>query len=125
VTDSVTTSHAAQFSVSITENGGPPMNTYQLDEAVVLAATFGNATGAPTNPTTTTLYVQTPDGLIANLTGNATISNPSTGNFTATIQTTQAGPYIYKWQGTGAVEITSPDQYFQVSQSAVLGANAC
>lgn len=101
------------------------MNTYQLDEAVVLGASFGNATGAPTNPTTTTLYVQTPDGVVANLTGNVTLANPSAGNFTTTLITDQAGPWIYKWAGTGTVEITSPDQYFQVNQSALIGANAC
>lgn len=125
MSDSVTTSDAAEFSVSFTENGGAPMNSYELDTAVVLGASFGNATGGPTNPTTTTLYVQTPDGVIANLTGNVTLANPSTGNFTATLITDQAGPWIYKWQGTGAVEITSPDQYFQVNQSAVIGASAC
>lgn len=95
------------------------MNTYQLDTLVELQTTFTDADGALVNPTTVTLYIRTPDGIVTAYTGG-NIGHPSTGLYTFDVNANQSGPWIYKWQGTGAVEITSPDVYFQVEQSAAL-----
>ncbi len=96
------------------------MNTYDLDTTVLITTGFtmtDNVT--PIDPTAVFLFIQSPDGIVTSYTGGQ-IDHPSTGNFTMELQTDQSGPYIYKWQGTGAVDITSPDQYFLVQKSAVL-----
>lgn len=104
------------------------VNTYQLDTLIQLGNTFTEADGVTViDPTAVLLFITTPNGVETEYTSATTpaITRVSEGIYSLQIQTTQAGPWIYNWQGTGAVEITTGDQYFQVSQSAVLGVNAC
>lgn len=99
------------------------MNTYQLDTLIQLDTTFTQSDGVTViDPTTVLLFIQTPDGVVAEYTTSTTpgIMKVSTGIYYLQIEVSQSGPWIYKWQGTGAVNITSPDVYFQVNQSAVL-----
>lgn len=95
------------------------MNVYDLDTLIELTGTFTTSAGAPINPTTVTLRLRTPDGIVTTYTG-AQLGNPAVGVFTLDFQATQSGPHIYKWQGAGNVEITNPDAYFSVNPSAVL-----
>lgn len=96
------------------------MNYYQPDTLVKLSTTFTGVDGVtPVDPTTVTLYVKTPDGVVAAYTGGE-ITQTGVGLFEYELITDQIGPWIYKWQGTGACEITSPDIYFQVVDSAVM-----
>jgi hypothetical protein len=104
------------------------LNTYQIDTLVQLSTTFTAADGVtPIDPDTALLFIQTPAGIVSEYTATSTppVVRESTGSYQLQILVDQPGPWIYKWQGTGDVEITSPDVYFMVAQSAVLGPNAC
>lgn len=95
------------------------MNTYQLETVIEITGNFFAADGVtPVDPSAVYLFVRTPDGIITEYSGGQ-ITQVSMGVYSFSLETTQAGPYIYKWQGTGAVEITSPDVYFTVAQSAL------
>lgn len=104
------------------------MNTYNLDTLIQLGNTFTEADGVTViDPTTVLLFITTPDGAETEYTSTTApaVMRVSEGVYSLQIQTTQAGPWIYNWQGTGTVEITTGDQYFQVNQSATLGVDAC
>ena len=93
------------------------MSTYQFDTLVKLTTTFTEKDGVtPVDPTTVTLYIKTPDGTVTAYTGGE-ITRVSTGVYTYEITTSQVGRWIYKWQGTGACEITSPDVFLVVAGS--------
>ena len=107
----------------VTTSQAPNVNTYQLDTLIQLTGTFTGTDGVtPVDPTTVLLFVQTPDGIVTEYTSGTTpaITKVSTGVYQFQIQVTQSGPWVYKWQGTGAVVITSPDVYFAVAQSAAI-----
>lgn len=95
------------------------MNTYQPDTLVKLSTTFTASDGVtPVDPTTVTLYVKTPDGMVMAHVDD--IVRSGIGLYSFELITNQIGPWIYKWQGTGNCEITSPDVDFQVTRSAVM-----
>jgi hypothetical protein len=94
------------------------MNTYQIDTQVELKTTFTGLDGVtPIDPTTVTLYVQTPDGAVTSYTD---VTRLEVGVYVRDVITTQFGPWIYKWRGEGNCDVTSPDTYFQVARSAML-----
>lgn len=95
------------------------MNTYPLMTAVELSVDFETLTPAPIDPSTVTLEVRKPDGTIANYT-TCDFSNPSTGQFAIVISADQSGAWIYNWQGSGNVEVSTGDVYFNVSMSATV-----
>ncbi len=93
------------------------MDTYQIDTLVTFSTVFTLEDGVtPIDPTTVTLYYVAPDGTQTEVTGGP-INHPSTGNFNYDVSLTQSGIWIYKWQGSGNVEITSPDTYVAVQES--------
>lgn len=103
-------------------------NTYDLETLVEMFTLFTGLDGVtPIDPDTVLLYVRTPDGIITEYTSATTpaVTHTGTGAYNLQLVVDQAGPWIYKFQGTGDVEITNPDVYFQVNQSALIGANAC
>ena len=95
------------------------MNTYQLDTEIQIFNQFETETGIPMDPTAVTLFVKTPDGVVTTYTGSQ-LTQGGVGLYTLDILVDQVGPWIYNWQGTGMVEITTGDVYFLVAQSAVL-----
>jgi hypothetical protein len=95
------------------------MNVYQLDTDVTLQATFVQlSNGVAVDPTTVNLFMSTPDGHKTTYsTAMSQITRIATGIYQFTLETLQSGVYVYKWQGIGAVVVTSPDTRFQVQQS--------
>lgn len=82
------------------------MNTYDIDTLVTLTTTFTLSDGVtPVDPDTVTLYIRDPDGLII----EPSATRISAGNYSADVLLSKAGAWIYKFRGTGTVEITSPD----------------
>lgn len=80
---------------------------------VTSTATFTNTSGTPTDPTTITLKVQSPNGTVNTYTyPNAFITRVSTGVYSAEIDTTGLtgyhGPitetFVVEWIGTGNVQ---------------------
>lgn len=98
-------------------------NTYELDTLIQVQTTFTLEDGVtPVDPTGVIVYVRTPDGVVAAYTYGVdpAVMQLGVGNYALDLTTSQSGPWVYKWQGTGVVEITSPDVYFTVNQSADL-----
>lgn len=85
------------------------MNTYDIGDAVVLTATFSVA------PTTVTLTLRAPDG-----TESTPAVSSTGGTSTATVVTTQAGIYRYRWEGTGAA-VAAEEGAFRVRRRMVGG----
>jgi hypothetical protein len=76
------------------------VNIYPNGQGVVLSNTFKNTAGALTDPTTVTLTVRRPDGTV----DTPTAVKDSTGTYHADYtSTTQAGAYVWRWSGTGAL----------------------
>lgn len=85
------------------------MATYNVGDLVQLTASFTTvATGAATNPTTTTITVRDPDG---NITTPA-VSTPSTGTFTAQVSATTGGTWQWRAVGTGACQAANQGQFY-------------
>lgn len=101
--------------VSVAVATAEPGAIYQLDTLVELQATFTGA-GAPADPGYVTIFIKTPDGVV----NEYEASRIGVGVYEFQIVTDQSGPWIYKWEGTLPVEVTSPDVYCIVQASAVL-----
>lgn len=92
------------------------MNSYQLNTLIQLQATFKGANGVVADPTAVSVSIRTPDDVI----NDYSPTRVSVGVYTYDVLLNQPGPWIYNWQGTGVVEITSGDVYLQVQRSAIL-----
>lgn len=89
------------------------VNTYQVDTLIRLTGAFTLADNVtPADPTTVTIWMQAPDGTVQS---TASVVRDGVGLYHYDFTVTEIGPYIYKWQGQGALEITSPDTYFNVA----------
>jgi len=75
---------------------------YDKDEIWSATASFKNAAGALTNPTTVTATARKPDGTTEAYTVGAGITNPSTGVFVVTDSGDQVGTWYVEIVGTGA-----------------------
>lgn len=95
---------------------------YQIDTTVRLAVLFTNATdGQPVDPDTVTLYVEVADGTKTEIVyGVGSIIRTGIGAYYHDLVADEVGTYLYKWQGSGAVAVTSPDGFFTVNKSAFL-----
>lgn len=97
------------------------MNTYQIDTQVQLSAVFTNASGTPVDPTDVVLYLMPPGQVVEQFTySGGQITKTATGNYAYTMETTAPGQWLYKWQGTGTVEVTSPDYVMNVQASQLI-----
>jgi hypothetical protein len=98
-------------------------NQYTIDNLVQMNGFFTLADGVtPADPTTVVALVQDPTGLITqytNATSPAVVRN-GVGAYSVTMQLSLSGPWIYKFQGTGALTATTPDTYIEVIQSEVI-----
>jgi hypothetical protein len=96
------------------------VNCYKLDTLIELSSAFTLNDGVtPVDPTVVTLRVLTPDGVETIYDQNA-LTRIGVGVWTFDLITTQSGPYIYNWQGSGNIDVTSGDTYFSVAQSATI-----
>lgn len=96
------------------------MNTYDIDTDVLVSSAFTQADGVtPVDPTTVTLIYLDPNGKKTTV-AMGDLTKLSTGVFTSTINANVSGVWLYKFQGTGNVEVTTPDTPFQVNPSQLL-----
>jgi hypothetical protein len=77
-----------------------------LGDAVTITTALTDASGTPTNATMA-LVVTKPDGT----TTSPTVSNPSTGSYTAAVTADQAGVWLYKWTASGAITAVDSGQF--------------
>lgn len=75
---------------------------FYVGSTVRITGTFTNAAGVATNPTTTTITVEKPDGTDTAYTGGQ-LTNPATGTLYVDIVPDAAGRWDYRIVGTGAV----------------------
>lgn len=80
-----------------------------------VTATFRNAAGTPTNPTTASLRIRKPDGTQTSVTP----ASDGNGVYHYDIALDQVGVWEYGFIGTGAVTAAEPGDFF-VSNSQVL-----
>lgn len=76
------------------------MATYDKGELVRLSAAFVNPAGEPTDPTTITLEVKPPSGIVAVVTP----VREGTGAYYYDLDIVATGTWYYHWEGTGAVQ---------------------
>jgi hypothetical protein len=90
---------------------------YEVESTVQLNALFTRIdTGAPADPTLVTLYVSDPTGATTTYTSASGVTRTGVGAYSYLL-TTSEGVWVYKWQGTGAIEVTSRDEQFVVRQT--------
>ena len=86
------------------------MNKYIIYNLVrVYTAITQSVGGAFVDPTTVTLYMKTPDGVITNI--SSSIVKDSVGNYHADYLPTQFGIFTYQWLGSGVVEVCDIRQF--------------
>ena len=91
------------------------MNQYTANTLIQMSVAVTTATGAPISPTTLTLRIETPDGVIADHT--ADIINTGIGTNYANFLAVQVGLHQYEWTGTGAAQVCTRGQ-FLINQGA-------
>lgn len=93
------------------------MNQYEIDTLIQLTAQFDLlATKTPVDPNAVILYIENPKGKHTTLSyGSSNISKTSTGVYGYRLLLDEPGIWIYKWRGTGGVEVTSPDVEVRVN----------
>lgn len=89
----------------------------------VQVGAFKNAAGVATDPTSATLLVRSPDGVLATYSWPSVLPQPLTretiGRFYVDRLVTQYGVWRWVLDGDGAVEVATPDQVFEVPVSKV------
>lgn len=88
---------------------------YDLGDVVTLSYAIEDTNGAPANAGAFTVTAYLPDGTTASF----TVTNPSTGNYTATYTPTLAGLHGVRAVATGANAIAYPPDSFTVFDSAL------
>lgn len=77
-------------------------DTWDIGDQITAVATFTDADGVLTNPTTVVCSHRTPSG--TEVTGAAPTANPSTGVFHYTLPTfTESGPWAWRIKGTAGL----------------------
>lgn len=82
--------------------------SYDRGDLVRLRAEFKNDVGTLTNPTAVVLRLRDPAGVVS--TPAATAS--STGVYTYDLSLTQEGTWIYRFEGTGAVQAAEEGEVY-------------
>jgi hypothetical protein len=85
-------------------------NVYNIGDAVILTATFKDATGALADPTQVHIRVKGPSGQIDELIPE----NTDRGAWRATYSLIgkPQGEYHYRWAGTGAVQVAKEGVFY-------------
>lgn len=78
-----------------------------LGDVVPLAVTVKDSSGTAANTTTVSCTITLPDLTTA----SASVSNPSTGSYTATYTPTQVGLHRVRWVGTGTIVASYTDDF--------------
>ncbi len=94
------------------------MNIYDVGDKVRLTATFTNAAGTATDPTTVTCIVQLRPGLYRSTYtyAGATITKSGTGVYYVDVTVDREGIWDYRWVGTGTV-VAADEGSFNIPDS--------
>lgn len=94
---------------------------YDIDDIAQLKGSFFDITGTiPTDPSTITCYVKTPDGITHEYTYAASqVQKQSIGVYYYNFQITQSGIHYYRFVGTGSCQ-AGGEQSFSVSPSRII-----
>lgn len=92
------------------------VNSYDLGDIVRLEAAFLVGT-TPTNPTTTTVKVKDPAGVVTDLT--AQLTTPTTGTKRLDYPIATSGEYWYRFTGTGTAEASEEGRFYARARQVV------
>jgi len=92
------------------------INVHQKGDLVRVAATFKNAAGTDTDPTTVSFRYTAPSGTVTTLVygTDAALVKASVGNYYVDLDANEAGIWFHVFIGTGAVQ-QAQDGEFTVS----------
>lgn len=99
------------------------MLTYNLATRVRLSNVFTDKSTTPevpADPTTVTLYVKSPAGVVTEYAYPADLIRTGVGLYQFDFTPDATGTWRYKWQGQGDLEVTSVDILFRVAESEVV-----
>lgn len=82
--------------------------TYDRGDLVRLTATFTNDAGAATDPTTVTLRIKAPGGILS----APTPAQDNPGVYHYDLDLNAVGPWYYRWEGTGVVQTAEESLLF-------------
>lgn len=96
------------------------INIYELETLVRFSVAFTTtATGLAGDPAAVTLWMLDPNGVQSSFTwAGGQIVRDGVGAYHLDFAPDVTGRWTYKWQGALPIEVTSPDQYFIVNQTA-------
>ena len=91
-------------------------NSYVYNTGVRITGSF-TSSGAPTDPTTVTLKIKTPAGIITSYTyASGEVTKSGTGEYYKDFVLNQSGTWYYYWQGTGAV-VAADEEWLSVKDT--------
>lgn len=87
--------------------------TYGINTLVRVTATFKNAAGALADPDTVTINIQSPSGAHT----APTTTRLFLGIWYVDVLANEEGRWVYNAEGTGAVQVSTPDAYFDIAET--------
>jgi len=93
------------------------MATYQSGSLIRLIVAFKNAAGTATDPDTIVARYKRDGGTATSVTFPTSIVKASTGNYYLDITVSQGGEWIYRWEGTGALQAAAEGTFTVLSSS--------
>lgn len=93
------------------------MRTYAQNTRIRSTVTFRNAADEPVDPTDVVFFLADPAGDETSYTTVDGVAKIGTGEYTYDFLLDQSGIWTYRWEGTGAVEVSSDDVRLLVSGS--------
>jgi hypothetical protein len=96
------------------------MSRHHVGDLVTLQATFTTLDGVNADPTTIAVCVRDPGGTITTYTyaGNE-VTKAATGVFRYGLSIIVSGVWVYRWVGTGSVQVASADQTITVEATVL------
>lgn len=94
-----------------------PINSYAPGNQIRIECTF-KVGSTLTDPTTITLRVRDPAGVVTAYTyAAATVTRVSVGLYRKDLSISTKGKWTYRWEGTGACEAANPDGVIEIADS--------
>jgi len=92
---------------------------YNEGTLITLTAVFKDTAGTEADPTTVTFRLKKPDEtVIVYVYGtDAELVKDSTGNYSVGYTPDMGGDFIYRWEGTGAVEVAGESTFSATASS--------
>lgn len=94
------------------------MTIYDIGDSARLSIAFTDRSGSPADPSTVAVTVRTPRGTVTTYTyAGGQVSRSGTGAYYFDVTATEAGSWIYRWAGTGALAVAESGR-FEVRRNA-------